>query len=333
MYINEQTYVYLEHHTDNNSCLRIPNKVNTPEEAELIVVSGYMFGDHQLKQVTEFINTWAETKPIYIDATTEIIVKNHIKSLLDISNLYNITLLCSPHEPNWMNIELSLLQSRGLQIKYDYYFLRYMNYYTPYKKSIQVPNKKYLMMIGKNKWQRILLLSLLSHKNLLEYGHVSYVGNSKKTIEFSKNKPDEIFNKHIISNCPPIIAKNIKNGYKKITTPMVLDTNYIDYKISHTRKYNATYYDAVEFVVVLESNFIHEHTYFPTEKVSKCIQLNKKMIVFGTQYFVKNTIDFYKTIGIDISNLFNWCDMSYDDIPNVFDRANKISKIIEDNIV
>lgn len=329
MYINEQTYVYLGHHADNNSCLRIPNKVNTPEEAELIVVSGYMFGDHQLKQVTEFINTWAETKPIYIDATTEIIVKNHIKSLMLVNNVKNVTLLCSPREPEWMKKELTFLESRGLQIKYDHYFLKYMNYYSPIRSSVNLEHKKYLMMIGKNKWQRILLLSLMSKENLLEHGYVSYTGNTDKTIKFSGNAPNKIFSVHGI---PLNIIEKVRHGYIKLTEPLILDTEYLDYTISHSRNYNADYYDAVDFVIVLESNFEYKNTYFPTEKIAKCIQLDKKMIVLGTRGFVNQTIEYYKNMGIDISYLFNWCDMSYDELPTIFDRAEKITEIVK-NIV
>jgi len=329
MYINEQTYVYLDHHADIYSCLRIPNKVNTPEEAELIVVSGYMFGEHQYKQVTEFINTWAEFKRIYIDATTEIIVKNKIKSLMSVNNVKNVTLLCSPREPSWMEKELNILESKGMQTKYDHYFLRYMNYYSPIRTSINLEHKKYLMMVGKNKWQRILLLSLMAHENLLDYGHISYTGNNQKTIKFSGSSPDKIFTIHGI---PTKILEKVKSGYDKLNYPFILDTEHLDYNISHSREYNADYYDAVDFVVVLESNFEYKNTYFPTEKVAKCIQLDKKMIVLGTRGFVSQTIDYYKNMGKDISYLFNWCDISYDDLPTIFERAEKITETIK-NIV
>ncbi len=83
--------------------------------------------------------------------------------------------------------------------------------------------------------------------------------------------------------------KIIRKELKQIQLPIVADDNLFGDNLSHTKDFNAELYDAVDFVVVPETyGCTNNDNFFPTEKTIKCILMNKKFIVVGNQYFLKN---------------------------------------------
>jgi hypothetical protein len=115
----------------------------------------------------------------------------------------------------------------------------------------------------------------------------------------------------------------------------MLDTTNLNYITSHAREYNADYYKAVDFVIVVESHINvgleQDKVFFITEKISKCIQLDIPFILLGTEGLLRHTKEQAKIhLGKDISHLTDWCDTSYDDIENLWERIDKIVDIIID---
>jgi len=85
-------------------------------------------------------------------------------------------------------------------------------------------------------------------------------------------------------------------------------------------------------VIVVESD-IREGMIFITEKTMKCVQQNKKFILFassGSLSFIKNKVKLY--LNKDITHLTDWCDTSYDNIKDKWERLDKIVNIVKDNI-
>jgi len=335
MRIKEKAYVFAGHQ-DDMSTFRFSNIVRTPEEADVLCVSMYRFNPFMKNEVINFLKTYTRRlirkRKIYIDGTVEIMPDILVDCLLEIENLSNITLFTAERNPEWRKKDLFELINRGLKINYDCYFLKYKEYYTPITKNLEIQPKKFLYMVGKNKFERLVLLGLLAYENLIDkYAHISFFGNHIENIKFSAGvEVNDIFTNPLLCNKTKY---KVKTGLRRIDPIFKLDTKIFDREVSHNRQYNRDYYDAVDFVVVGESNFAYDDVYFPTEKVAKPIQLNKKMIVLGTKNFVSNTIKYYEKRGEDVSDLFNWCDTKYDKEDNNIKRIEKIVETIKENAV
>ena len=114
---------------------------------------------------------------------------------------------------------------------------------------------------------------------------------------------------------------------------MVLDVNNHTHGITHTRFYNGDYYKVVDFVIVVESD-VSEGLHFITEKTMKCIQQDKKFILLASKGSLANLKHEVKEhLNLDITHLTDWCDISYDEIGNIWERLDKIINITKDKIL
>ena len=125
----------------------------------------------------------------------------------------------------------------------------------------------------------------------------------------------------------------IKDGLSKLPKKLVLDVNNLTHGISHTRFYNGDYYKVVDFVIVVESD-VSEGLHFITEKTMKCIQQDKKFILLASKGSLANLKHEVKEhLNLDITHLTDWCDISYDEIGNIWERLDKIINITKDKIL
>jgi hypothetical protein len=121
---------------------------------------------------------------------------------------------------------------------------------------------------------------------------------------------------------------------KKLKLPLVADTNQFNMQISHTKKFNAELYNAVDFVIVPETTgCTMQDNFFPTEKTVKCILMNKKFIPLASKGFLRNLKRYYMTeFNKDISHLTDWCDTSFDDITDLEKRTKMVVNIVAHEI-
>lgn len=300
-----------------NSMLLPEQVCNTlNENPDTVVIDGYDFKP-LLKNRDFIIKTIHELDvKVIIDFSCECISPNVLHFLDNFETLNNITIIGNKGE----NINFTPYLKRGLKLVEQPLFLTQINQYTPYNNT-SPKKKKYLLQIGKEKTERLALLGLLSYKGLLKYGHISYFkGKDNFGPDFTHDYSIYGFNKKEITQ--------INEGLKNIKGNLELDVNSLDFDTSHARMYNSSYYSSSDFIVVCESNILKPE--FFTEKVGKCVQLDKKFILLGGKGMVKNFIKFSKKyLKKDLSYLVNWCNIEYDSKDKISDRIKLIIKEIE----
>lgn len=258
---------------------------------------------------------------VILDFTAERVSKNVIPFLEKCTNPERVKIYGNVSHNN---IDFSKFIKKGGNVSILPYFIKYVNYYTPLKQSKPI-KKKFLFQLGKLKPERLALLGLLSYEGLLKYGHISFI---RKKNELSNIDDSYLESLDFSTND----LRKVRKGLDKIKNDLVLDTDKFDYITSHNRIYNSSYYHSSDFVIVCESDPIPPN-HFYTEKIGKCIQLNKKFILLGSQGMAKDFINQCNTfLKIDTSSLVNWCDLSYDQLPSVSDRILSIVDEIKKQI-
>jgi hypothetical protein len=314
MILKGNYYNFNDSYSIHGSMLR-PEVFTSLEDSTNFYISTYQLGR---SDYIDILNTVNENNLILtIDCSTEIlppIISNWIANKTEI--FYNTF---------ESQDTIDYLKKNNVKLYEIPYFLKYMNYYTPIYTNIISEKKPFLFLGGKPKYHRICLLGLLSYYGLLDYSFYSVFGENK---DFYPHTIDDYFN----TNSPENQKEKVTIGLSKITIPTILDVSEFNYTVSHTREFNADYYSAVDFVLVTESD-MRDNLLFITEKISKCILLDKKFIVLGSCGIIKYTKEQAKIhLGKDISHLTDWCDTSYDDIEDVWKRIGKVVEIINDEV-
>lgn len=317
MYLTGNYYNYKYYATDR-SMLRFHNEFVQLLDADHFLLSCYDLGSSE-----DDINYIAKKLKKYnlklvVDATTEILPPTVLNWPTDNMVIYY-------NDTDIDNLE-NELEERNVELVKLPYFLKYMDYYTPIRTNEITEKRKFLYMVGKNKPERVCLLGLLSYHGLLDNAYYSFFSDSIDE-NFDYNRIEHYYEG---SNSPGLQKECVAYGLGKINAPVILDTDVFDHGVSHAREYNADYYDAVDFVVVPETD-LRNNFMFITEKVCKCIQLDKKFILLGSKGLLRFTKQQAKIhLDKDISHLTDWCDTSYDNVDNMWDRIDRIVEIIQD---
>lgn len=316
MIIDTPAYIS-SNYNSNHTMLRLTNVVKSVSMAKVVVFD--------LINIFEFEILPYVNHNIIIDGSAELLPINIVELCNEFKEVSNIKIytngLNEYHKyPNFENLIKS-----GLEVINQPFFLKYMDYYTPVRISNIELKKKALLFIGKPKPERISLLGMLSYHGLIDDIYISYFGDNPHH-SFYSEKESDYYKSHYSDNQ----KSKVRIGMNMISTPMILDTPVFDYNTSHSRKYSRDYYDAVEFVIVCESDIRNQ---FITEKLAKCIQLNKPFILLGKAgllQYVKDQSLIH--LNKDISHLTNWCDTIYDQIENYEERIECIVEIIRQNL-
>jgi hypothetical protein len=320
MLIEERTYHADKHRRTLNphsTMLRFNNTVRSPEEADIIVYSAYQVNE-SIIGIENYYN-----KTIILDFSTELFAEDRYEELLLHKSLRNLKIYTNGLPPNIQSFKP--LELRGAEIVEVPFFLKYMNYYSPMFKGEKVDHKNFLIYVGKLRPERVALIGLLSYYNLLNNNHVSFIRGNRN---FGRIPIDDYFK----TDSPDEQKEMVRYGLDKITGDLTLDTRILSHEISHDRKYVADYYQNVDFVIVCETEVLRP-VKFITEKTVKCIQQNKKFILLGSEGLLSYIrIQAKLHLNKDISPLVDWCDTSYDNIENPWERINKIVDIIRNEV-
>jgi hypothetical protein len=252
-------------------------------------------------------------------------VMYHLRHLEDLSNVYYFFVPWD-HYPAEFQSWIDDASKKGMKFIGTQYYADYSTRRVPYFTE-EKPKKTYLCYSGKSRAERTFLVGMLSYYDLLKHGYVTYFGEHYTDTNFTPEKTEDVFNSWILE---PDVRSKLREGISKLQLPLTLEYSYFDMTASHNMNYCGDYYKAVDFVVVPET--IHWN-FFISEKTPKCIDLDKKFIVYGAPHFVKRLKEYYlKKFNKDISPLVDWCDTSYDDVLDTQQRAMMIIDIIKNNI-
>ena len=312
------------------SFLQLTNKVSF-EDAEVILLDHNYFifklSDYEIRKYIK------SKKIIYIDGTYELMSPGVLEKLNRFPKIKSICYFYNPRDKdNAHNQQLLLkLKQKGLVCVATQYFVDYANIYQPDINATIMPKKLYLCLTGKVNSSRTFLIALLSKYNLLQHGYVSYFGEDYSPPNFSSETIEQYRNAFFLS---PLAKDLIRQELTRIKLPLVADTTHFSAKISHTKKFNAQLYSAVDFVIVPETfGCAINGEFFPTEKTIKCINLNKKFIPIASKDFLKNLKKYYKdNFNKDISHLTDWCDTSFDNLPSLEERIKRVLEVVMNEI-
>tara|TARA_B110000879_G_scaffold170840_1_gene221489 strand:+ start:1792 stop:2802 length:1011 start_codon:yes stop_codon:yes gene_type:complete len=327
MVINDLVYFYSYNHSPLLSFLEFPNQTHNLHTCKTVVISPYSLNlDTQRSILNGFIS---DGYRIIVDASTEILGKETVKLIMEIEDPSNVIVYTNTYEPHFES-DVESIRMNGGSITVIPFFIKDIDQYKPKYTNNTIKHKDFLLLSGKSKPTRTSMVGLLSYYNLIEKGHVSFFGNglSDNKSNFFYDQISDYFDK---TDVPQDQQEKVREGLSKLPQKMTLDVNNLTHAISHTRTYNGDYYNSVDFVVVVESD-VREEIIFITEKTMKCIQQNKKFILFSTSgslSFIKDQVKLH--LNKDISHLTDWCDTSYDNITDTWERLNKVVSIIKDN--
>jgi hypothetical protein len=320
MYIDEICFPI---HGIHPTRLKLKETNDKLDECTTIYYSGYLCSNINWKsQISHIIKISQKlNKKVIVDFSNEASgfpCFEYLSTFLDIGNVY-----CYINTPIETTI-FDILVDNGCNIIHKPFFLINTNDYIPEYTKI-VPIKKFLYFVGKHRQERLYLLGLLSYYNLLDSGYVSYIQDGM--IDAFK---DYNINQLDTSTLPAEKISLTKSELKKITDDLILDSPSFDYKISHGKEYPGYYYKSVDFVIVVETDM---RAIFITEKTTKCIQTDTKFILLSA----KGQLEYTKNMSIeyldkDISHLTDWCDVSYDEIEDTWQRVEKIIEIVRNSI-
>lgn len=327
MTINDVVYFFSYSHSPLLSFLKFPNETKKIDECETIVVSQYSINSSFISSLSKYIHNGYK---VIIDNSAEILGLNSIEFILSVGKPENVTVYANSYETS-MESDVQKIIDYGANVIIEPFFISCINYYQPTYTNEIINKKEFLLLCGKSKPTRTSMVGLLSYYDLIKYGHVSFFGDGviNNKSNFFRDKKSDYFDK---TNSPDDQKNKVRLGLSKLPSKMILDVQDLTHSISHGRKYNGDYYDSVNFVIVVESD-IREGMIFITEKTMKCVQQNKKFILFassGSLSFIKNKVKLY--LNKDITHLTDWCDTSYDNIKDKWERLDKIVNIVKDNI-
>jgi len=328
MLITKKTY-----HSLGGAChpqstmLRFNNVVFDINDAENILFMAYQF--NSTEAIDELVTSFKEyeNKNIILDFSCELFSGELFHRMLLEKSLFNVVVYTNGKPPDIR--DFNPLYDRGCNVRVIPFFLKYIHYYFPIQVSPhrdRISKNQFLLMVGKLKPERTALVGLLSFYDLLKQNHVSYLTGESN---FGPESTEDYFNS---PEFPEKQKDLVEVGLNRLESNLSLDTLFLTYDISHSREYNSDYYYASDFVVVCESDASRD-VMFITEKIGKCIQLNKKFILLGSKGLLSYTKEQSKIhLNKDISHLTDWCDTSYDEMGNIWDRVDKISEIIKNEI-
>ena len=254
-----------------------------------------------------------QDKPIVVDYSFENIDKQTYSWLEESGRKFKIYTNSIFTEPKYSEYDHIKIDYSKIHI--ERFFLNYRNKYFcdgQIQTTTSKLKKPFLYMVGKNRPHRILLLQKIIEQGLLESGYISYFLTSNYNF-------DKQFN----------IDLNFLNNLPK---KLELDVDKFTPEVSHSIYFNREYYDLVDFVVVAETEIDKGRMFF-TEKIAKCIILNKPFILLSSP----NSISTLKTycrneLELDISHLTDWIDTSYDKEKNLEKRILMIVDQIQKQV-
>ena len=320
MIIQEPSYIKFAKTEDTTTFIRYSNIVTRLEQAENVVFSTYVEDIEELKFRILGIKTLKPSVNIIIDATVELLADEIVEMLLTLPNIEKIYVYAN----GIRDIELrSKIVHSNINYIEKSFFIEYLHYYTPENNKTQntKEKRKFLLLTGKPKIERSIFVKKLIEKGLHNYGYISYFGVKQDSNFCVDDTP--------VSLLTTKYKTEVEKFFSKYGSNFILDTRKFTYEISHSRSYEKQYYDLVDFVIVLESD-VKSPVIFHTEKTTKPLQLNKKIVILNKQGALNDLkYKMQKIHNRDITNLTDWVDITYDSVTDIEEKIDLLIGIIE----
>ena len=327
MLITKPVFLHKNYYCPTTTFLRFSNIVSREDNNSSVVISNYT----QPEMLPSLIREYSKKnlkREIIIDCSAELINTDTIDILVELAERYKITLYfndCRDHN------DLEKLKKSKISTVQKFFFVEYFYYYIPNWRNsetleLDCESPSFLLLTGKPKFERAVFLYKLFKKNLQSYGKISYFG-IKNSNEFVANSSFQLDPKE--HSFYSKFYHKVKEFNSSFADDLTVDVDEFDHSISHTRRFNADFYSAVDFVVIFETD-LYTNTFFPTEKPMKAIMLNKKFIYLG----VKGSLAHLKKLmlelhGRDISDLTDWIDTKYDGIEDLEEKLDCVIELMD----
>lgn len=296
---------------NGNTFLTFRKEVGSIDEAECTVLTYHEIGEFSSKDtLIEYLNQFKQ-KTVIIDATFENLRPDTYQWIKDSKIDYKIYT-----NGIWGSTDEDIQDSR---VNIQPYFLTNLDLYKPIQKSSKnLQQKAFIYMVGKCRTHRLKLLKRLYEENLVKEGHVSYFLSKELN-----------FNPEITEENP----KRLLEFFKDRPQHLSLDSSAFTFTESHTKEFTRDYFDVSEFAIITETFTEYNGVHFFTEKVGKCILLNKKFILLGPVRSISKLKSYCKRyLNLDISHLTDWADLTYDIEEDLDTRIELIVDQIKINV-
>lgn len=286
---------------EGNSFLRFKDTTSSIDASEAVVLMS-----HQKDRFTEFYNI-PDSKTLILDFSYENIYSSVIEKISSLRSNFKVytngVFLDNPSPVfNFSNIHV------------EPFFLTHLDKYTPIQETKSSrKHKDFLYMVGKNRPHRVKLLKELYKKNLLDGGYVSYFFEEEKNFG------------------SPSYLVTLEDDCLNLPLNSSLDVESLTFEVSHSLSFNREYYDLVDFVIVAETECDNNRFFF-TEKITKCILLNKRFLLLSSpNALLTLKSECQRYLNLDISHLTDWVDTSYDSEENLDKRIEMIVREVQKN--
>lgn len=297
-------------------------KVLFPERLLEIDLSGLITADilHNIKEKTIMLAI-DSTSEAYYDMVDSIflLIKKY-----DIPSSQVLLIADSPYLKDYMIKRSEYYQLEPFNIEWYHHWQRVMKgaMYGEFQLEIgdSIPNlkspllqdkfeKKFITLNRRMRPHRCLLLTLLNQKNLIDEGYCSFDKLDVETYEYNMKDYKIIPNANVIDRLPLYLDFDLSDDYNPCYSGQRLLFQY----------YRKSY-----FSVVTETYSSNEtDPVFLSEKTFRAIAHKHPFVIISTQGSLKMLKDMgYKTFD-------GLIDESYDDIPDEFERINKVVNEIE----
>jgi len=237
----------------NTSTMRPKNIVDNTNDCEIILITNYNVVEVGFYKTFEKLVKFSieKNKTIYYDSTTELLSQEFLEKVKSYEDLSTLKIFTNGIIDESL-VDSKVVISKGATITVEPYFVKYFDYYQPIKNNHKVGTKdqrSFLLLGGKSKTFRTALTSLIYFEGLEDHGYISYFG-FEPLETFTNEKKDHYFR----TDSPNEQKRRVEIGLEKMGGNKVLDANLFNYEISHSREYDETYYNLVDFVIIMEND-------------------------------------------------------------------------------
>lgn len=304
------------------SFLKFTRKLEEYSPLDNVRASVYSFSEPTFREVFALYlkRCQANSTLFFLDGSTEVLNIDIVKFLLDSFEKLD-GLVIYTNGPDNSSVDLNTLEKLGAVVNVLPFFLLNEREYKSYEGSLPHEYKLYSLLTGTPKFERSVMVGLLSAYNILDKGHISYFG-----VHHNNVLQDHIKKIEKDSTCPPSLRAACIRGLSSITGDLIVDEPQFSHDLGVGRAYNLLPYRYSDIHIIMESHFFSDIAFY-TEKIVKPVQQGNRLLLAWTPNKLSKVYEAVKKhMGKDIYHLLYWGDSNYDKEPNLYIRFNLICR-------